>query len=76
MLSEYDIKVPASTQKNGTLYLMVVLALDDGVVEWKHLQRDGPTVIQRIALTEYAVPKAETYNLLKSDNVPDVIFLE
>lgn len=65
----FDIKLPAKTRKNGTLFLHVVLAVDDGKpLDFKHLQRDGPTVIQRVALTEYVVPKAATFNLL-DDNV-------
>lgn len=46
------------------MFLHVILASDNGPVEWKHLQRDGPTVIQRVLLTEYVIPKAATFNLL------------
>lgn len=42
----------------------VILASDNGPLEWKQLQRDGPTVIQRVLLTEYVIPKAATFNLL------------
>lgn len=58
------MSIPSSTRKNGTLFLHVILASDNGRLEWKHLQRDGPTVIQRVALTNYIVPKAATFNLL------------
>lgn len=45
--------------------MYVVLAKDDGKpVEWKEFQRDGPTVIQRVPITEYLVPKEATFNLL------------
>lgn len=61
---ELDVDVPLKTRRNGTLYMHVALALDDTPLDWKSLQRDGPTVIQRIALTEYMEPKAATFNLL------------
>lgn len=61
---ELDISLPAKTRQNGTLYLHVVLADNRGTIQWANLQRDGPTVIQRVALTEFAVPKAATFNLL------------
>lgn len=47
------------------------MALDDSSLDWKDFQRDGPTVISRVSLTEYAVPKAATFNLL-NDNDPSV----
>lgn len=47
--------------------MYVVLALDDGSLDWKDFQRDGPTVIQRISLTEYAVPKDALFNLLNDE---------
>jgi hypothetical protein len=55
------VEVPLKTRRNGTLYMYVVLALDDGSLDWKEFQRDGPTVIQRISLTEYAVPKVRNH---------------
>lgn len=61
---ELDISLPSKTRQNGTLYLHVVLADNRGTIQWADLQRDGPTVIQRVALTEFAVPKAATFNLL------------
>lgn len=61
------VSIPAKTRQNGTLYLHVILASDNGPLDWKHLQRDGPTVIQRISLTDYMVPKAATFNLLGDD---------
>lgn len=59
-----EVDLPEKTRKNGTLFLHVILADDNGQLDWKHLQRDGPTVIQRVALTDYIVPKAATFNLL------------
>lgn len=67
---DIEIDVPARTRRNGTLFLHVILALDDGIVEWSQLQRDGPTIIQRIQLTEFVVPKAATFNLL-GDSSPN-----
>ncbi|CRL04485.1 CLUMA_CG017566, isoform A [Clunio marinus] len=62
---EFNVDVPLKTRRNGTLYLYVVLAIDDdNALDWKEFQRDGPTVIQRISLTQYTVPKEATYNLL------------
>ena len=60
--------MPLKTRRNGTLYLYVVLAIDDEALDWKDFQRDGPTVIQRISLTQYAIPKAATFNLLNDEN--------
>lgn len=50
------------------MYLYVVLALDDEALDWKDFQRDGPTVIQRVSLTQYIVPKEATFNLLNEEN--------
>lgn len=60
--------VPLKTRRNGTLYLYVVLAIDDEALDWKDFQRDGPTVIHRVSLTDYAVPKEATFNLLNEEN--------
>ncbi|XP_005184105.1 lipid scramblase CLPTM1L isoform X1 [Musca domestica] len=67
---DYEIKVPAKTRRNGTLYMQVVLALQGEPLEWKTLRRDGPTVIHSLSITEYMVPKAAAYNLL-SDKEKD-----
>ncbi|XP_055381132.1 lipid scramblase CLPTM1L [Condylostylus longicornis] len=66
----YDVDIPLKTRRNGTMFLHVVLALQGESLDWRSLQRDGPTVIQRVKLTEYMIPKATTFNLLgekKSD---------
>lgn len=42
----------------------VILADNRRSIEWPNINRDGPTVIQRVALTEFSVPKATTFNLL------------
>lgn len=56
------------TRRNGTLYLYAVIAVDDEALDWKDFQRDGPTVIQRVSLTQHVVPKAATFNLLNDEN--------
>lgn len=56
------------TRRNGTLYLYAVIAVDDESIDWKDFQRDGPTVIQRVSLTQYVVPKEATFNLLNDEN--------
>lgn len=48
--------------------MYAVLAVDDASLDWKDFQRDGPTVIQRIALTSYEIPKDATFNLLDGDS--------
>lgn len=63
--SDFTIPIPPQTRRNGTLYLLLVLASSEGELEWKTLKRDGPTVIQKIALAEYALPKAARFNLIK-----------
>lgn len=60
-----ELEIPLKVRRNGTFWVHAVLAYDDGkIVDWKQLQRDGPTVIQRIPLTEFLVPQAATFNLL------------
>ena len=49
----------------------VILAAPGEPLEWKTLQRDGPTVIHKMRLTEYAIPKAATFSLL-GDDVSDL----
>lgn len=70
---QLEVELPASTRKNGTLYLHVVLANDNGRFEWQHLQREGMTVLQRIALTQYMEPRAATFNLLGGNDVSIVL---
>lgn len=65
---KFNVDIPLKTRRNGTLFLYAVLAMDDSALDWKDFQRDGPTVIQRISLTEYAVPKVATFNLLNDEN--------
>lgn len=61
--------MPLKTRRNGTLNLYLVLAQDDdSSLDWKDFQRDGPTVIQRIPLTQYLVPKQASFNLLNEQN--------
>lgn len=65
----FKVDVPLKVRRNGTLNLYVVLALDDdSSLDWKDFQRDGPTVIQRISLTQYLVPKEATFNLLNEQD--------
>lgn len=65
----FKVDVPLKTRRNGTLNLYLVLAQDDDAsLDWKDFQRDGPTVIQRVSLTHYLVPKEATFNLLNEQN--------
>lgn len=66
---QLDIDIPAETRANGTMFLHIVLVNDHGPFEWRHLKREGITVVQRIALTEYTMPRAATFNLLGSNDV-------
>ncbi|XP_053692703.1 lipid scramblase CLPTM1L [Sabethes cyaneus] len=59
------IDIPPKTRRNGTLFLHVVLIKDSENVEWKSISTDGPTVIQKICLTEYDIPKTTTFHLLE-----------
>lgn len=74
--SDITVALPTKTRQNGTLYLHVILANDDGLpIDWRRLQRDGPTVVRRIPLTDYMIPKAQAFNLLgdqKADKVQSV----
>lgn len=51
------------------MFLHIVLVNDHGPFEWQHLKREGLTVVQRIALTEYIQPKPATFNLLEENEV-------
>ena len=61
------INVPLKVRRNGTYYLYAVLAQDDGTLEWREFQRDGPTVIQRMQLTDYLIPRPKAFNLLGTE---------
>lgn len=64
------IDIPRKTYRNGTMYLHLVLVNDIGVeFEWRHLKREGLTILQRIPLTEYMVPRPATFNLLNENEV-------
>lgn len=66
--SEFSIDIPPKTYRNGTMYLHMVLVNDIGVeFEWRNLKREGLTVLQRIPLTEYIVPRPATFNLLNEN---------
>lgn len=57
--------VPMQTRKNGSFHLHVVVAQAGGdKLTWSTLKRDGPTVVQRIALSDHALPKATLFNLV------------
>lgn len=52
------------------MYLHMILVNDIGVeFEWRNLKREGLTVLQRIPLTEYMVPRPATFNLLNENEV-------
>lgn len=68
--SEFSIDIPYKTRRNGTMFLHLVLVNDIGVeFEWRNLKREGLTVLQRIPLTEYMVPRPATFNLLNENEV-------
>lgn len=57
--------IPSQTRNNGSLHLHIVVAQAGGnKLTWSTLRRDGPTVVQRISLSEYALPKATLFNLI------------
>lgn len=67
---EFSIDIPRKTYRNGTMYLHLVLVNDIGVeFEWRNLKREGMTVVQRVPLTEYAIPRPATFNLLNDNEV-------
>lgn len=71
--SEFSIDIPRKTYRNGTMYLHLVLVNDIGVeFEWRNLKREGLTVMQRIPLTEYMIPRPATFNLLNENEVGKV----
>lgn len=61
----FDLPIPPQTRKNGTLHLHVVVAQGGGPeLTWTTLKRDGPTIVQRIGLSDYTIPKATLFNLI------------
>ncbi|XP_055705843.1 lipid scramblase CLPTM1L [Phlebotomus papatasi] len=62
-----DISIPARTRRNGTLYMHVVLAVDDGEPILWNRRRDDLAVIHRIPLTEHVIPRHTTFNLITDD---------
>ncbi|XP_031627427.1 cleft lip and palate transmembrane protein 1-like protein [Contarinia nasturtii] len=65
---DFLVDIPRKTYRNGTMYLHLVLVNDIGVqFEWRHLKREGLTILQRIALTEYMIPRPATFNLLNEN---------
>lgn len=67
---EFSIDIPYKTYRNGTMFLHLVLVNDIGVeFEWRNLKREGLTVLQRIPLTEYTIPRPATFNLLNENEV-------
>ncbi|XP_055912572.1 lipid scramblase CLPTM1L isoform X2 [Eupeodes corollae] len=64
------LSIPPKTRRNGTLHMQVVFALNGQPLEWKTLKRDGPTVIHTMSLTEYLIPKVETFNLWSENESP------
>ncbi|XP_055607225.1 lipid scramblase CLPTM1L isoform X2 [Uranotaenia lowii] len=70
----FDVDIPAKTRRNGSLFMHVVLAANNDNLEWNSIKRDGPTVIQKLLLTEYELPRASTFRLLgESDNEADSV---
>lgn len=67
--SEFSVNIPKKTSRNGTMFLHMVLVNDHGPFDWQNLKREGLTVVQRIALTEYIQPKPTTFNLLEEKEV-------
>lgn len=56
------------------MYLHLVLVNDIGVeFEWRHLKREGLTIVQRIPLTEYMMPRPATFNLLNENEVHELM---
>lgn len=63
-VKDIQLNVPLKTRSNGTLHLQVVFAPDNLFINWKTLQRESPTVIHTVRLTEYLSPRIEGFNLL------------
>lgn len=47
------------------MHLHIIVAQAGGPeLTWTTMKRDGPTVVQRISLTDYALPKDTLFNLI------------
>lgn len=67
------MEIPRAVRRNGTMFLHVVLCNEQGEFEWRHLQREGMTVVKRLPLTEYLERQPKIFNLLDNE-VCDSIF--
>ncbi|KAL7302490.1 cleft lip and palate transmembrane protein 1-like protein [Trichogramma pretiosum] len=75
-MHEHDIPlvidIPAKTRNNGTLYLHVIVSPQSFIKggQFMDFKEDFRSIYTLIKLTDYAIPKAETFNLLgeETDN--------
>ncbi|XP_034947585.1 cleft lip and palate transmembrane protein 1-like protein isoform X1 [Chelonus insularis] len=60
------IDIPAKTRQNGTLFLHIIVLPNspDMSNTFNELLRNPYTVYTRVKMTQFAVPEAETFNLL------------
>jgi len=66
-----DVPLPLKTRRNGTLFIHVFLTKRSYGANW-HAAIDDPTTTYTAAsFTEYHVPQAETFNLLKDQQNND-----
>uniref|UniRef100_A0AAG5CRT4 Lipid scramblase CLPTM1L n=1 Tax=Anopheles atroparvus TaxID=41427 RepID=A0AAG5CRT4_ANOAO len=60
----YTFNLPKETRSNGTLYMFAVLTKGAKSLEWDSVRSQSTSVIKKLPLTHYMVPKAATINLL------------
>lgn len=60
----YTITLPKETRSNGTLYMFAVLTKGAKSLEWDAVRSQSTSVIKKLPLTHYMVPKTATINLL------------
>ncbi|XP_057328867.1 lipid scramblase CLPTM1L [Microplitis mediator] len=70
-----SLEIPAKTRNNGTLFLHVLITTKSSNrgKSFNDLLKDQYTVYTRIKMTQFAVPQAETFNLLGDKKTPEVL---
>ncbi|CAD6222444.1 GSCOCG00000974001-RA-CDS [Cotesia congregata] len=68
-----SLEIPVKTRNNGTLFLHVIIVPKSKIRgnSFIELLKDPHAVYTRIKMTQFAIPQAETFNLLGDKKSPD-----
>uniref|UniRef100_A0A6M2DY50 Lipid scramblase CLPTM1L n=1 Tax=Xenopsylla cheopis TaxID=163159 RepID=A0A6M2DY50_XENCH len=73
----FNLNIPEKTINNGSFYMYIIIVNSRNTWEWAKMNRDIPIVMDRIKLTQYALPQAAYYNLFseqpdEKDNIKNL----